>query len=274
MRQLGAIHFDGALAAVVVQHQFGLVHEVAIAFHEVGQGHVAVRSLALGPGDAGVPAQFGVVGQAAQGAQERVVQVGVAGGEDVGDDQGTCVDKRVARNAFFSLQLHHGVERRTGRLAAHALPQVIAHGLERQHEGEQLGNALQRERRVRIAHAVGAAVHQRHGHAELARRHGDYAIVGLAAQAALQGDGFADLRLGYFAAGDKPVLAKAAGKLIDVANTPALLAEASVALSDELDPHEDQQATSAMRRHLAKVLLARCVATLLNRPDLKAGGRA
>jgi len=108
---------------------------------------------------------------------------------------------------------------------------------------------------------------------EFARRHGDYAIVGLAAQAALQGDRFADLRLGYFAVGDKPVLAKAAAKLIGVAITPALLVEASVALYDELDPHEDQQATPAMRRHLAKVLLARCVATLLNR-NLQAGGRA
>jgi aerobic carbon-monoxide dehydrogenase medium subunit len=109
---------------------------------------------------------------------------------------------------------------------------------------------------------------------EFARRHGDYAIVGLAAQAVLQGDGFADLRLGYFAVGDKPVLAKAAAKLTGIAITPALLAEASAALSDELDPHEDQQATAAMRRHLAKVLLTRCVASLLNRPDLLGGGRA
>ncbi len=109
---------------------------------------------------------------------------------------------------------------------------------------------------------------------EFARRHGDYAIVGLAAQAVLQGEGFADLRLGYFAVGDKPVLAKAAAKLTGVAVTPALLAEVSAALSDELDPHEDQQATPAMRRHLARVLLARCVATLLNRPDLHAGGNA
>jgi aerobic carbon-monoxide dehydrogenase medium subunit len=106
---------------------------------------------------------------------------------------------------------------------------------------------------------------------EFARRHGDYAIVGLAAQAVLQGDGFADLRLGYFAVGDKPVLAKAAAKLTGVTITPALLAEASAALSAELDPHEDQQATPAMRRHLAKVLLARCVASLLNRPDLYGG---
>jgi aerobic carbon-monoxide dehydrogenase medium subunit len=109
---------------------------------------------------------------------------------------------------------------------------------------------------------------------EFARRHGDYAIVGLAAQAALQGDEFADLRLGYFAVGDKPVLANAAGKLTGVTITPALLAEASAALSDELDPHEDQQATAAMRRHLARVLLTRCVATLLNRPDLLGGARA
>jgi aerobic carbon-monoxide dehydrogenase medium subunit len=109
---------------------------------------------------------------------------------------------------------------------------------------------------------------------EFARRHGDYAIVGLAAQSVLQGDVFADLRLGYFAVGDKPVLAKAAGKLTGVRITPALLAEASAALSDELDPHEDQQATAAMRRHLARVLLTRCVANLLNRPDFLGGGIA
>src|SRR5438477_4065019 len=76
---------------------------------------------------------------------------------------------------------------------------------------------------------------------EFARRHGDYAIVGLSAQAVLQGDRFADLRLGYFAVGDKPLLAKVADKLIGVVITPALLAAASASLSDELDPHEDQQ---------------------------------
>ena len=90
----------------------------------------------------------------------------------------------------------------------------------------------------------------------------------------LQGDGFADLRLGYFAVGDKPMLVNAATKLTGTTITRALLAEASATLSDELDPHEDQQATAAMRRHLAKVLLTRCVASLLNRPDLLGGGRA
>jgi carbon-monoxide dehydrogenase medium subunit len=108
---------------------------------------------------------------------------------------------------------------------------------------------------------------------EFARRHGDYAIVGIAAQAVVRGDVFSDLRIALFAVGDRPVLAEAAARLINVAVTPAMLSEASTALGEELDPEEDQQASPAMRRHLAKVLLVRCVATLLGRPDL-AGGSA
>ena len=72
----------------------------------------------------------------------------------------------------------------------------------------------------------------------------------------MEGDGFADLRLVFFAVGDRPVLAKAASKLINVAITPEVLSDASTALGEELDPPEDQQATPSMRRHLAKVLLS------------------
>jgi carbon-monoxide dehydrogenase medium subunit len=107
---------------------------------------------------------------------------------------------------------------------------------------------------------------------EFARRHGDYAIAGLAAQAIVEGDVIADLRLAFFAVGDRPILAKAAEKLVKTAITAAILSEASTALGDELDPHDDQQASASMRRHLAKVLLARCVSALLRRPDLDAGG--
>ena len=66
---------------------------------------------------------------------------------------------------------------------------------------------------------------------EFARRHGDYAIVGLAAQAVVRGGVFADLRIALFAVGDRPVLAKAAARLINVAITPALLSDASAALA-------------------------------------------
>lgn len=103
---------------------------------------------------------------------------------------------------------------------------------------------------------------------EFARRHGDYAIAGLAAQAIVERGLLAELRLGYFALGDRPVLANAARKLVNVAVTPALVHETSTAVAEELDPHEDQQASSAMRRHLAKLLFARAVAALLGRADL------
>jgi aerobic carbon-monoxide dehydrogenase medium subunit len=56
-----------------------------------------------------------------------------------------------------------------------------------------------------------------------------------------------------------------------VAVTQAVLSDAADMLNDELNPQQDQQASPAMRRHLAKVLLARCVSALLCRPDLSVG---
>jgi carbon-monoxide dehydrogenase medium subunit len=67
-------------------------------------------------------------------------------------------------------------------------------------------------------------------------------------------------------------LARAANKLVDVTITPATLAGASMALGEQLDPLDDQQASASMRRHLAKVLMVRCVSLLLGRADLNAGG--
>jgi carbon-monoxide dehydrogenase medium subunit len=103
---------------------------------------------------------------------------------------------------------------------------------------------------------------------EFARRHGDYAMAGLAAQAVVESGLFTELRLAGFALGDRPVLANAAGKLVNVPVTPALVHETSAAVAEELHPHDDQQASSAMRRHLAKVLSTRAIAALLGRPEL------
>jgi aerobic carbon-monoxide dehydrogenase medium subunit len=111
-----------------------------------------------------------------------------------------------------------------------------------------------------------------HFFCEFARRHGDYAIVGLAAQAVVENDTLTDLRPVFFGIGDRPVLSSAGAKLLKQAVTSALLSDALNDLSEELDPPEDQQASGSMRRHLAKVLLARCVSALLGRPDLSAGG--
>jgi aerobic carbon-monoxide dehydrogenase medium subunit len=109
---------------------------------------------------------------------------------------------------------------------------------------------------------------------EFARRHGDYAIAGLAAQAIVRGGLFTGLRTAFFAVGDRPILAKAAERLVSVAITSVVLSEASAALGEELDPQDDQQASASMRRHLAKLLLVRCASALLGRPDLTAGGPA
>ncbi|MDB5607014.1 MAG: molybdopterin dehydrogenase [Bradyrhizobium sp.] len=109
---------------------------------------------------------------------------------------------------------------------------------------------------------------------EFARRHGDYAIAGLAARAVVESDVLTELRMAFFAVGDKPILVKASGQLVNVPVTPALLSLASDALGEELDPQDDQQATASMRRHLAKVLMARCMSALLGRPDLGASGSA
>ena len=109
---------------------------------------------------------------------------------------------------------------------------------------------------------------------EFARRHGDYAIVGLAARAVVRGGRFAELSLGFFAVGDRPLLASSARRLVDVDITSEVLSETFFALDEELDPLEDHQATPTMRRHLAKVLLARGVSSLLGRSDLRAGASA
>jgi carbon-monoxide dehydrogenase medium subunit len=110
---------------------------------------------------------------------------------------------------------------------------------------------------------------QLHFFHEYCRRSGDYAIVGLAASAVVENDRFTDLRLGFFAVGDRPVLANAARELISRPVDAAALAAAQTALDAELDPQEDQQASSVMRRHMARQLLSLCVATLLRRPELE-----
>ena len=78
---------------------------------------------------------------------------------------------------------------------------------------------------------------------EFARRHGDYAITGLAAQAIVKGDALTELDVAFFAVGDRPVLSAAVRKLVDVVITPALMVDVLAALDEELDPHDDQQAS-------------------------------
>lgn len=98
---------------------------------------------------------------------------------------------------------------------------------------------------------------------EFARRHGDYALAGIAAKATVTNAVLSDLRVAFFAIADRPVLAKAAARLVNVAIEPKLISDAAAAVGEELDPSEDQQASSSMRRHLARVLFRRCAEALV-----------
>jgi carbon-monoxide dehydrogenase medium subunit len=95
------------------------------------------------------------------------------------------------------------------------------------------------------------------GFAELARRHGDYAIVGLAASARGNGKGLADVRLAYFGVGDTPVRARKAEAALAAGDV-----DAAVKALD-LDPHDDVQATAKTKKHLAGVLLRRVAKQLM-----------
>ena len=97
----------------------------------------------------------------------------------------------------------------------------------------------------------------RFGFAELARRHGDYAIVGLAACARADGKGLKDVRLAYFGVGDTPLRVKKSEDALAGGNI-----DAAVAALD-LDPPDDIQATGAVKKHLAGVLLRRVAAQLM-----------
>jgi carbon-monoxide dehydrogenase medium subunit len=97
----------------------------------------------------------------------------------------------------------------------------------------------------------------RTGFAELARRHGDYAMVGLAANAQADGKGLQGVRLVFFGVGETPMRARKAEAAL--AEGPI---DAAVAALD-LDPPDDIQATGAVKRHLAGVLLRRVAAQLM-----------
>jgi carbon-monoxide dehydrogenase medium subunit len=99
------------------------------------------------------------------------------------------------------------------------------------------------------------------GFAELARRHGDYAIVGLAATARADGKGLADVRLAFFGVGTTPMRAKKAEAALNGAVDDKTIDAAIDAL--DLDPPDDVQATGAVKKHLAGVLLRRVAKQLM-----------
>lgn len=97
------------------------------------------------------------------------------------------------------------------------------------------------------------------GFDELARRHGDYAMVGLAAQGVRNETGWADLKLAFFGVGDKPLLADEAARRIVAGQG---VASAQATLDDALSPSDDGECSAKMKMLLARVLLGRVLVSM------------
>ena len=85
-----------------------------------------------------------------------------------------------------------------------------------------------------------------------------YAIIGLAVHAEYDGATFGEARLVFFNSGDKPTPVPRTATLLEGQSWSENLADRLAAsLKEELDPPEDLNADSAMRKHLAGVLTKR-----------------
>ncbi len=103
---------------------------------------------------------------------------------------------------------------------------------------------------------------------ELARRHGDFAIAGLAWQLKLEAGAVVDGRLAYFGSEERPRLA--AGVLASIKGKPLLpgLADAAVAaLPADLAPVSNAQGSAKMRLHLQGVLTRRALQAVCARAN-------
>ena len=93
---------------------------------------------------------------------------------------------------------------------------------------------------------------------EVARRHGDFAIVGLAASLVLSGEVISDARLAFAGVSDVPVRATAAEDLL-VGERPSteLFDEAARRATEDLDPPGDLHGSSDYRKKVAAALVRR-----------------
>jgi 2-furoyl-CoA dehydrogenase FAD binding subunit len=100
---------------------------------------------------------------------------------------------------------------------------------------------------------------------EIARRHGDYALVGVAAHVETDGEAVTRARVGFVSVSDVPVVVDVTDAVQDPAGDPAATALA------ELEPAEDIHASAAYRTHLVKVLAPRVLAAATDHARSRAG---
>src|SRR6266699_6762123 len=93
---------------------------------------------------------------------------------------------------------------------------------------------------------------------ELARRHGDYAMAGVAAHGSTRGQKFSDMRVVFFGVGDRPQRAARCERALDAQPAAAKTIAAALAeLDADLSPRADLHGSAATKLHLARVLAGR-----------------
>jgi aerobic carbon-monoxide dehydrogenase medium subunit len=101
---------------------------------------------------------------------------------------------------------------------------------------------------------------------EVARRRGDFALIGVAAVIVISEAGICtQARLAYCGAGDTPVRVKAARALVGGSITAEAIRSAAASAAHELDPPGNVHAGKDYQRHLAGVLTRRALVTALER---------
>lgn len=97
---------------------------------------------------------------------------------------------------------------------------------------------------------------------EMARRHGDFALAGVAATLTLDAMGRClSARVALFGVGDGPIVSVGAAAVLSGAMPgPGAFKEAAAAVESEVDPPSDIHATAAYRRSLIEVLTRRALA--------------
>ena len=96
------------------------------------------------------------------------------------------------------------------------------------------------------------------GFDEIARRHGDYAMCGVAALVRVEGGSVVEASAGYLSVNDTPQVVDLTQLLADGIDDESLAAAGEAALA-QLEPADDIHATAAYRAQLVRVLTSRVV---------------
>jgi len=104
------------------------------------------------------------------------------------------------------------------------------------------------------------------GFAEVARRHGDFALAAVAATLTVVADAIVEARIALTGVGRTPLrVAEAESLLVGQAPTPYLSGQTVEAVRAAMEPDSDMHASADYRRHLAGVLTSRALAAAWRR---------